>query len=362
MSQIPVRKGALMPGADSAAEPFVAGALLPRTGVRDETGKPTDLLAALEGQPSALLCLPRPHSPACRQAARKFAALELKVPRLVRALILPQTTRGADAAALAALGLKIYVALEAGDIAVDGHEISYAVGDTAGRVLASGATRPNQVAQFGARIRTAFATPQAQPDAPFERAAPVLILPDVLPARLCTRLIEHFDREGGHPSGVLDLSGPEPQWRPDPAVKRRRDLTLEDAVLTREIEQSVAARVLPEIRKCFHYVVSHHEPFKLVCYDEGSGYFRPHRDNETSDTLHRRFAMTVNLNTGDYEGGVLQFPEFGTATYRPARGGAIVFSSSLLHEATDVVRGRRYVLLGFFYNPDDGLTPPEESH
>ncbi|MGH8427524.1 MAG: 2OG-Fe(II) oxygenase [Gammaproteobacteria bacterium] len=351
-----------MPEAESAAGSFVAGALLPRTGVRDETGKPTDLLSALEGQPSALIYLTRPHSPACRQVARKFATLELKVPRLVRALLLPQTTRGADAAALAALGLKVYVALEAGDIATDEHEVLYAVSDAAGRVLASGATRPNQIAQFGVRIRAAFAAPQARPDAPFERAAPVLILPDVLPARLCTRLIEHFDREGGHPSGVLDLSGPEPQWRPDPAVKRRRDLTLQDAGLIREIEQSVSTRVLPEISKCFHYVVSHHEPFKVVCYDEGSGYFRPHRDNETSDTLHRRFAMTVNLNTGDYEGGALQFPEFGPATYRPARGGSIVFSSSLLHEATDVVRGRRYVLLGFFYNPDDGLTPPEESH
>ena len=361
MPQAPLENGASMPGAESAARPFAAGALLPRTGVRDETGKPTDLLAALEGQPSALLYLPRPRSPACRQAARKFATLELEVPRLTRALLLPHSTHGVDAVELAALGLKVCVALETDVIAVDEHEVMYAVSDAAGRVLASGKTRPNQLAQLGARIRVAFAPQQSRPDAPFERAAPVLILPDVLPARLCARLIEHFEREGGHPSGVLDLSGPEPQWRPDPAVKRRRDLTLEDAELIREIEQCVAGRVLPEIRKCFHYAVSHHEPFKLVCYDEGSGYFRPHRDNETSDTLHRRFAMTVNLNTGNYEGGALQFPEFGPATYRPPRGGAIVFSSSLLHEATDVVRGRRYVLLGFFYNPDDGLTQPEKS-
>ena len=65
--------------------------------------------------------------------------------------------------------------------------------------------------------------------------------------------------------------------------------------------------------------------------------------------------MTINLNTGDYEGGAVEFPEYGDKTYRPPRGGAIVFSCSLLHEATDVTRGSRYAVLCFFYNPSDGL-------
>lgn len=343
------------PRTETRSPIFVVGTMLPRTGVRDDTGRPTELLAALEGRPAVLVCLPRPHSPASRQAARRFAALEFPQLQPARALLLPPATRGADAAELAGLGLKIFVALDDAGFPADEHALSWTAADAAGRVLAVGELRPNQLSQLAARMRAAFAAPESAPGAPLSRTAPVLMVADVLAPELCARLVEHFERGESHPSGILDLSGPQPEWRPDPAVKRRRDLMLEDPGLIQELEASVAARVLPEIRKCFQYRVTHHEPFKLVCYDEGSGYFRPHRDNETSDTHHRRFAMTINLNTGDYEGGALQFPEFGPATYRPPRGGAIVFSCTLLHEATDVVRGRRYVLLGFFYNPDDGL-------
>ena len=40
-----------------------------------------------------------------------------------------------------------------------------------------------------------------------------------------------------------------------------------------------------------------------------------------------------------FEGGELRFPEFGDQRYRPANGTAIVFSSSLLHEALHVTSG-----------------------
>ena len=46
--------------------------------------------------------------------------------------------------------------------------------------------------------------------------------------------------------------------------------------------------------------------------------------------------MTLNLNTGGYEGGALWFPEFGRQLYAPEAGGAVVFSCSLLHEALPV--------------------------
>lgn len=333
---------------------FARGRLLARIPVRDDAGQPTDLLALLEGRPALLLYLARPHSPAARQAARRLAEIEAHADDPERAVLLPPATRGADAAALARLGVRAVVARDRLVIA-DERLLQWAATDKAGRVTQCGAVRPTDVGRIAARLRTP-AHGATEAAGPASRTAPVLIVPDVLAKDLCARLITHFKHTGGQPSGVLDLSGAEPQWRPDPAVKRRRDLTLEDGALIRELEAAVAARVLPEIRKCFHYVVTHHEPFKLVCYEEGSGYFRPHRDNETADTLYRRFAMTINLNTGEYEGGALQFPEFGPATYRPPLGGAIVFSCSLLHEATDVTRGRRYAALGFFYNPDDGLT------
>lgn len=74
-----------------------------------------------------------------------------------------------------------------------------------------------------------------------------------------------------------------------------------------------------------------------------------------TDTLHLRLEMTVNLNTGDYEGGALQFPHFGPESYRLPRGRAIAFSCSLLHEATDVIRGCHHPVPEFFFNPNDGL-------
>jgi predicted 2-oxoglutarate/Fe(II)-dependent dioxygenase YbiX len=58
--------------------------------------------------------------------------------------------------------------------------------------------------------------------------------------------------------------------------------------------------------------------------------------------MHRRFAVTINLNAEDYEGGDLRLPEFDRRTYRAPTGGAVVFSCSLLHEATPVTKGTRY--------------------
>jgi len=91
------------------------------------------------------------------------------------------------------------------------------------------------------------------------------------------------------------------------------------------------------------------ERYIVACYEAGSGHFRLHRDN-TRGTAHRRFAVTINLNAGDYDGGDLRFPEFGQRTYRAPTGGAIVFSCSMLHEATPVTSGKRYAFLPFMYD------------
>jgi predicted 2-oxoglutarate/Fe(II)-dependent dioxygenase YbiX len=50
---------------------------------------------------------------------------------------------------------------------------------------------------------------------------------------------------------------------------------------------------------------------------------------------------------------MLRFPEFGQQLYQPPRGGALVFSCSLLHEATPVTRGQRYAYLPFLYTDAD---------
>jgi hypothetical protein len=111
---------------------------------------------------------------------------------------------------------------------------------------------------------------------------------------------------------------------------------------------------VPEIAKAFQFRVTRIERYIVACYDAADGgHFRAHRDNTTKGTAHRRFAVSINLNDG-YDGGELWFPEFGPRRYRPPAGGAVVFSCSLLHEATRVTRGVRYATLPFLYDDAAG--------
>ena len=64
-------------------------------------------------------------------------------------------------------------------------------------------------------------------------------------------------------------------------------------------------------------------------------------------------ALTLNLNTGDYEGGFLRLPEYGPQLYAPPPGGAVVFSCSLLHLASPVTKGRRFVIVGFLWGEEE---------
>lgn len=188
--------------------------------------------------------------------------------------------------------------------------------------------------------------------------APALIIPRVMDPDTCGKLIGYFEEQGGKPSGTASIQGDRAYWHLDPKVKMRSDVYLQTEPWLGRIKEILVRRVLPEIQRCFQFQVTQHEVFKLACYSaDTGGYFRPHRDNESRDTEHRRFAMTLNLNTGDYQGGQLRFPEYGPDLYQPDRGDAIVFSSSLLHEVVPVTAGKRYVLIGFFFGDQQSVRP-----
>ena len=196
--------------------------------------------------------------------------------------------------------------------------------------------------------------PKPQPRT-LHQQAPVLFIPRVFDAAFCEGLIAHFEETGGTPSGTAYIEGDKALWKPDPSVKMRRDVYLETGPWVDKVKDALVRRVLPEIQRCFNFQVTQHEVFKLIRYDAGAGYFHAHRDNESRDTRHRRFAMTLNLNTGAYEGGALRFPEFGPDLYVPERGDAVIFSCSLLHEVTPVIQGSRYGLLGFFFGENERM-------
>lgn len=198
------------------------------------------------------------------------------------------------------------------------------------------------------RIVSRLPTPDDHAGVPLH--APVLIVPRVFEPDLCRQLIAYYDGHGGAPSGVMREIGGRTVPVMD-GMKRRRDALIEDEALLGLVRRRLETRLLPEIRKALQFQVSRIERYMVACYDsEGGGYFKPHRDNTTKGTAHRRFACSINLNAEAHEGGELRFPEFGTKTYRPPTGGAVIFSCSLLHEATPVTAGRRYCFLPFFYD------------
>lgn len=208
------------------------------------------------------------------------------------------------------------------------------------------------------RARRALAARPGASAGPVVRGgAPVLIVPHVLEPALCQALIQAWEADNA-PSGMPRLVDGKPALVEDPAVKNRRDHTVADPGLGRRLTERVGRRLLPEIRKATYFAPTRFEAFKVVCYeapagDGRGGYFRRHRDNTTPDAAHRRFAMTLNLNTGAYEGGELVFPEFGPERYAPPAGAAIVFSCAHLHEALDVTRGRRFAVISFFYGEEE---------
>ncbi len=184
-------------------------------------------------------------------------------------------------------------------------------------------------------------------------SAPVLIVPRVFEPDFCRHLIDLYERHGGTVYGSMTEKDGRTVQVIDDSFKRRKDYVIEDESVRAAIRARLVRRLVPEIHKAFQFKATHIERYVVACYDsENQGFFRPHRDNTTRGTAHRRFACSINLNTGEYEGGELRFPEFGTRTYNAPAGGAVVFSCSLLHEATPVTRGRRYATLPFLYDAE----------
>lgn len=182
--------------------------------------------------------------------------------------------------------------------------------------------------------------------------APVLVVPEVLEPAFRHDLVLYHARTGGQHTGVMRaLPDGRTALVDDPGYKRRRDVLIADEALRAGLRDRITRRLVPEIRKAFQFQATRIERYLLGCYDaDDRGFFRAHRDNTTPATAHRRFAVTINLNTGEYEGGRLRFPEFGRRLYDVGAGGAIVFSCSLLHEVTPVTQGRRFCCLPFLYD------------
>lgn len=181
--------------------------------------------------------------------------------------------------------------------------------------------------------------------------APVLMVSNVIDRKFCRELIALYQQHGGSESGFMREVGGKTVLMTDPVHKQRRDCAIEDQAVRERLAALMKRKLLPMVKRAFQFEATRMERYTIGCYDaEAGGHFRPHRDNTTKGTAHRRFAVTINLNADEYEGGDLRFPEYGNRTYRAPTGGAVVFSCSLLHEATAITRGTRYAFLPFLYD------------
>jgi len=204
--------------------------------------------------------------------------------------------------------------------------------------------------QAGALVDRAAALPPPGCHGGPESMAPVLLTPRIFEPAFCERLIQQYREIGGEPSGFMREVNGVTRLMTDNQHKRRSDAIIEDETLQQQVVARLNRRLLPQIEKAFNFRATRIERYLVARYDAATGgFFRPHRDNTTKGTAHRRFAVTINLNA-DYDGGNLRFPEYGPRTYRPAPGGAVVFSCSVLHEATPVTRGERFAFLPFLYD------------
>jgi peroxiredoxin/predicted 2-oxoglutarate/Fe(II)-dependent dioxygenase YbiX len=194
------------------------------------------------------------------------------------------------------------------------------------------------------------ALPPVDRFAGFEVFAPVLVIPRVFEPDFCRHLIGLYEANGGEESGFMREVDGKTVAVHDHSHKRRKDYTIEDQDLVRQIQARIQRRINPEIEKIHCFRPTRMERYIVSCYAaEDGGHFRAHRDNTTKGTAHRRYAVSINLNA-EFEGGEVSFPEYGGRSYKAPPGGAVVFSCTLLHAVSRVTEGRRYAFLPFLYD------------
>lgn len=306
--------------------PFLPGDMLPPISLPGPDGTPFDLAQqTIAAQPRILLLGGATVPKATKDAAARGAALFTVRAAAPDPKAPPGTLFDPEGRLFAALGLP---------------EGGVAVISPRGRLA---------FARAGDTLSEALATlPDPEPAVARRSGAPVLLIPGILEADFIAALLAHWAAGEKQADRVASRAGGAATG-PIANIKRRADVFLDDRALYAGFQARIERRVLPEMWRAFRFRAASFEAPRIGCYDaKEAGGFGAHRDNRTPFTAHRRFAMSLNLNTGAYEGGRVVFPEFGADEYEPEAGGAVIFCCDLLHEARPVTRGQRFAIFTFF--------------
>ena len=347
---------------NAPTQALAAGDRTPNFVLPDASGKFSMFYDRVTGRPTVLLVAPSFHPP-----------------------VLPSALLGFESAAekFDAMGVDIFCVSMAGKEAVEGcspkmhlwadpeHKISQALlqqlGFSGPKPLSGGkvvaalldsnqrllAMMDGDNGELSERVLAFYSSRPALPPAQVRHAtAPVLIMPDLLDPAMCKALIDRFESGQVEEGAVGSVIAGKEVERLHHERKKRLDHKIEDAETNKVLQQIIGRRVMPELSKSSHFGGFRFDRFLVCRYAaDREDRFRTHRDNVSPETADRKFAMTLNLNGDEYEGGELVFPEYGPDRYKPGNGGAVIFSCSLLHEALPVTKGVRYALLTFLRQP-----------
>ena len=152
--------------------------------------------------------------------------------------------------------------------------------------------------------------------------APVLCLPKVLNEKLCSSLINNF--KNGKPS----------------------ELFIEKYM--KSIDNRLIEYVLPQLEKAFVYKATRREePYilKSTVNDSNKSLVATSGEHQ-----HRKFAVVIYLNSEEFSGGGIQFPEYGFLSFKPNTGDALIFSASFYQVLTQIYQGERWIYGTYLYN------------
>jgi hypothetical protein len=125
-----------------------------------------------------------------------------------------------------------------------------------------------------------------------------------------------------------------------------------DANLEFKLDDKFTKSLLPELKKIYHIDIKYRETYKVCCYDgDHEGRFHPHRDTPHPYS-HRRYAFVLQLNN-EFEGGGLRLKEYGDKLYVPPVRSAIIFPCMCYHEVVPIQKGRRFVIISFFFGQEE---------